>query len=175
MEVDPVWDAESDWLTSINRLQPKRDSFDQLRVRDEFLRAADSRHTPRDLVKRRNILFGVVPVDAAQLLGDRVHGFSLRPSNTADQLRGPRRPLAIADLVSCIRLLGGTPIQKTGVAQNRVQFLAATEGPHLEVASLKELLPTPSLHSLPPAERQQVHRPVDDLHEGVLRPEVLHV
>src|SRR5688572_6249298 len=29
---------------------------------------------------------------------------SLGLSNTADQLRGPRRPLAIADLVSCIRL-----------------------------------------------------------------------
>ena len=31
-------------------------------------------------------------------------------SNTADQLRGPRRLLAIADLVSCIRLFCGTPI-----------------------------------------------------------------
>ena len=29
-----------------------------------------------------------------------------RLANTADQLRGPRRPFAIADLVSCIRLFG---------------------------------------------------------------------
>ena len=39
-------------------------------------------------------------------LRDQV-GLARGPSNTADQLRGPRRPLAIADLVSCIRLLGG--------------------------------------------------------------------
>jgi hypothetical protein len=31
----------------------------------------------------------------------------LRLSNTADQLRGPRPPLAIADLVNCIRLFDG--------------------------------------------------------------------
>jgi hypothetical protein len=33
---------------------------------------------------------------------------SVSRPNTADQLRGPRRPLAIADLVSCIRLFDGT-------------------------------------------------------------------
>lgn len=39
-----------------------------------------------------------------------MHSGARPPHNTADQLRGPRRPLAIADLVSCIRLFDGPAI-----------------------------------------------------------------
>src|SRR5688500_1066753 len=81
----------------VSRISTAPTSF----VQNEYTLSERSYQGPQALAREH------VQVDVEELrhlvARFRVHRPRYRPPNTADQLRGPRRPLANADLVSCIR------------------------------------------------------------------------